>query len=113
MPDHLVEAAFPGSQNWCDATHEALTDYYAKMSADPTAGEMLSIVPAVAVGEPEDHDEPWELCLTWVQVPAEGAWSAAQWAMSVVQTIAPDLASHPGLRVVAACAGSETPDTAA
>ena len=99
---HQVEVAFPGSRDWCEAWYESLTGLYASMSDDPNAGGMLGIVPAVALEEPEDDDDLWELCLTWVQVPAAGAWLAAQRAMSVLELVSPDLASLPGLRVVAA-----------
>lgn len=95
-----VDLAIPGGTEWCLDTRRRLLKTFDDLANSPHS-EALGIMPAVQVLEPDDESEPWELCLSYVEIPGSSTKVGIERALAVTeQLFGKSMASLPAMRLL-------------
>jgi hypothetical protein len=95
-----VDLAIPGAREWCLETRQSLLRTFDDLANSPHS-EALGIMPAVRVIEAEGESYPWELCLSYVEIPGNSVKHGIERALAVTeQLFGKSMASLPAMRLL-------------
>lgn len=97
-PPIIFEVHFtvPGEMRWCMRAKGAFDDWI--HSEAGSADRPIAELPAADLAMQTDH---CELKLSWIELPADNAWHAAQRASEIVEQVLPELLRTRALHVEA------------